>query len=184
MNMTREEIKATLADEIPVHFHGADREPRLTPFQLKALERLHRDTSEYIQQIEAEKDALEYILTGVMHSVDKWLDVPPYDPKGKTVQDAVTRAAQAREIALKAIERAEALIPCWNNAATPPKKWKHNDAEQTLVNYLIYTPEYGVDVGNYIEPAKRWVIMGIPVKVTHWMQMPEPPEVTNEKSSQ
>lgn len=66
-----------------------------------------------------------------------------------------------------------------------PEKWinvnkklpeKLHEADGTLVNYLIYMPEYGVDVGNYLEPAKTWVCMGIPCKVTHWMPLPEPPK--------
>lgn len=55
-----------------------------------------------------------------------------------------------------------------------PEKWQNNDG--TLVNYLIYMPEYGVDVGNYFEPAKVWDCMGIPCKVTHWMPLPAPPK--------
>lgn len=55
-----------------------------------------------------------------------------------------------------------------------PKKWKETDG--TLVNYLVFMPEYGVDVGNYLETAKTWVCMGLPVNVTHWMLMPEPPQ--------
>lgn len=55
-----------------------------------------------------------------------------------------------------------------------PKKWK--DADGTLINYLVFMPEYGVDVGNYLQPAKLWACLGLPVKVTHWMPMPEPPK--------
>jgi hypothetical protein len=46
-----------------------------------------------------------------------------------------------------------------------------------LINYLVFMPEYGVDVGNYAKPVKTWLCMGIPCKVTHWMPLPEPPEV-------
>lgn len=56
----------------------------------------------------------------------------------------------------------------------PPKEWKAADG--TLVNYLVFMPEYGVDVGNYLETAETWVCMGLPVKVTHWMPLPEPPK--------
>ena len=56
----------------------------------------------------------------------------------------------------------------------PPKEWKAADG--TLINYLVYMPEYGVDVGNYVETAGTWVCMGLPVKVTHWMPLPEPPK--------
>ena len=55
-----------------------------------------------------------------------------------------------------------------------PDEWRDNSGE--LVNYLIYMPEYGVDVGNYALPVKTWLCMGVPRKVTHWMPLPEPPE--------
>ena len=45
-----------------------------------------------------------------------------------------------------------------------------------LIGYLVFMPEYGVDVGNYAKPVKTWLCMGIPCKVTHWMPLPEPPE--------
>ena len=62
----------------------------------------------------------------------------------------------------------------WKPASEPPEVWR--DKNGTLVNYLVYMPGYGVDVGNYMEPAKTWLCVGIPCKVTHWMPMPEPPE--------
>lgn len=55
-----------------------------------------------------------------------------------------------------------------------PDEWRDNSGE--LVNYLIYMPEYGWDVGNYALPVKTWLCMGIPCKVTHWMPLPEPPK--------
>lgn len=62
----------------------------------------------------------------------------------------------------------------WISAKEPPKEWK--DAYGTLINYLVYMPEYGVDVGNYMQPANTWLCMGLPGKVTHWMPMPKPPK--------
>ena len=56
-----------------------------------------------------------------------------------------------------------------------PKEWKEKGGD--LINYLVFMPEYGVDVGNYAKPVKTWLCMGIPCKVTHWMPLPEPPEV-------
>lgn len=56
-----------------------------------------------------------------------------------------------------------------------PKKWQESDGE-TLVNYLIYSPDFGVDIGNFHAKAKRWLCMGIPSRVTHWMPMPSAPE--------
>lgn len=77
---------------------------------------------------------------------------------------------------------ASALIGELSNAASnwidansrPPEAWKAEDGN--LVNYLVYMPEYGVDVGNYLQPAKTWVCMGIPCEVTHWKPLPEPPK--------
>ena len=71
----------------------------------------------------------------------------------------------------------ESAQPKWISVVDElPKKWRENDAEQTLVNYQIYSPKYGVDIGNYLKPAGRWVIMGLPVDdVTHWMPLPEAP---------
>ena len=63
----------------------------------------------------------------------------------------------------------------WRDAKTePPEKWKDDDGN--LTNYLVFCPQYGVDVGNYVEPAKRWVVVGIPAPVTHWMPLLEPPK--------
>ena len=72
----------------------------------------------------------------------------------------------------------ESAQPKWISVEDElPKKWRENDEEQTLVNYQIYSPRYGVDIGNYVKPAGRWVIMGLPVdNVTHWMPLPEPPK--------
>ena len=50
-----------------------------------------------------ENKRLQYTLIGVMHSVDKWLD----DTDG---MDEVNRAAQAREIALQAIEKRDEAL--------------------------------------------------------------------------
>lgn len=65
----------------------------------------------------------------------------------------------------------------WTSAeGKPPELWHMDDKDRTLINYLVYSPDYGVDVGNYIKPAKRWVCMGLPINVTHWMPLPEPPK--------
>ena len=56
--------------------------------------------SDYDKRIEE----LEYILAGVMHSVDKWLEADDFD------KDEVNRAAIARERALQAIEERDNKI--------------------------------------------------------------------------
>lgn len=62
----------------------------------------------------------------------------------------------------------------WNSAKTPPKDWKGEGGY--LTNYYVYTTDYGVDIGNYMGAAKRWLCMGMPCNVTHWMPLPEPPK--------
>ena len=62
----------------------------------------------------------------------------------------------------------------WKPASEPPEVWR--DKNGTMVNYLVYMPKYGVDVGNYMKPAEQWLCLGIPCKVTHWMPIPKPPK--------
>ena len=95
------------------------------------------------------------------------------------LQEAVRRleeytdrcARYAEEIAvLKAAgERVE-----WIPVTEPPKEWRSENGD--MINYLVYVPEYGVDIGNYGEPAKCWLCMGPPCKPTHWAHLPEPPK--------
>lgn len=56
-----------------------------------------------------------------------------------------------------------------------PDVWR-NDETAELVNYMIYSPDFGVDIGNYHAKAKKWLCMALPCTVTHWMPLPEPPE--------
>lgn len=45
------------------------------------------------------------------------------------------------------------------------------------VSYLVYVPSFGaVDIADYHPDVDEWTFMGLPVTVTHWMPMPEPPE--------
>ena len=57
-----------------------------------------------------------------------------------------------------------------------PELWR-NDETAELVNYMIYSPDFGVDIGNYHAKAKKWLCMALPCTVTHWMPLPEPPKV-------
>ena len=57
-----------------------------------------------------------------------------------------------------------------------PEVWS-NDETAELVNYMIYSPDFGVDIGNYHAKAKKWFCVALPCTVTHWMPLPEPPEV-------
>lgn len=57
-----------------------------------------------------------------------------------------------------------------------PEVWR-NDETAELVNYMIYSPDFGVDIGNYHAKAKKWLCMALPCTVTHWMPLPTGPEV-------
>lgn len=66
--------------------------------------------------------------------------------------------------------------PQWINVADRlPEVWK-NEEDDVLVNYMIYSPDFGVDVGNYHAEAKRWLCMALPCSVTHWMPLPNGPK--------
>lgn len=87
----------------------------------------------------------------------------------------------AYSVALKEIQDAPAAdvappaqwIPV---AERLPEKWL-DDAG--MVNYMIYSPDFGVDIGCYHAEAKKWLCMALPCTVTHWMPMPELPKEEN-----
>nr|DAM19323.1 MAG TPA: Protein of unknown function (DUF551) [Caudoviricetes sp.] len=80
-------------------------------------------------------------------------------------------------------ERAEAerdalreKAPQWISVASRlPELWK-NERTGELVNYIVHSPYFGTDIGNYHKEAGTWLCMGLPCTVTHWMPLPEAPE--------
>lgn len=65
-------------------------------------------------------------------------------------------------------------VPRWISVEDRlPEAWKDEDG--VLVNYMIYTQEFGADIGNYHAKDKRWLCMAIPCTVTHWMPLPDAP---------
>ena len=63
---------------------------------------LRKDSLDLINRQKAENERLEYVLLGVMQSVDKWLDDKELE------QDEVNRAATMREKTLRIVETAKA----------------------------------------------------------------------------
>ena len=89
----------------------------------------------------------------------------------------ITMQERTRARLEEQIIQLESCVPRWISVKEKlPEHWHMDDKDRTLINYLVYSPDYGVDVGNYIKPAKRWVCMGLPMTVTHWMPLPEPPK--------
>jgi hypothetical protein len=66
--------------------------------------------------------------------------------------------------------------PQWISVASRlPELWK-NERTGELVNYIVHSPYFGTDIGNYHKEAGTWLCMGLPCTVTHWMPLPEAPE--------
>ena len=66
-------------------------------------------------------------------------------------------------------------VPQWTSVGDRlPEAWKDEDG--VLVNYMIYSPYFGVDVGTYHKEAGTWLCMALPCTVTHWMPLPGAPE--------
>ena len=80
-------------------------------------------------------------------------------------------ARYAEEIAV--LQEREKWVPV---AERLPEVWR-NDETAELVNYLIYSPDFGVDIGNYHAKAKKWLCMALPCTATHWRPLPNGPEV-------
>lgn len=77
------------------------------------------------------------------------------------------------------IEKLRTQLPRWIPVEERlPEVWR-NDETAELVNYMIYSPDFGVDIGSYHAKVKKWLCMALPCTVTHWMPLPEPPEVEN-----
>lgn len=102
-------------------------------------------------------------------------DCAMHEDKQRCQENLLDKAAEAieRMTAENAVLREK--VPQWISVEDRlPEAWKDEDG--VLVNYMIYTPEFGADIGNYHAMDKRWLCMAIPCTVTHWMPLPEAPE--------
>lgn len=90
--------------------------------------------------------------------------------------DRIVAAEESALVLKKEIEKLRAQLPRWIPVAERlPEVWR-NDETAELVNYMIYSPDFGVDIGNYHAKAKKWLCMALPCTVTHWMPLLEPPK--------
>lgn len=104
------EVKDFLSSPLPVHRHSPNPEACLTPIAEAEVALMKDNTLRYLNELEERCTSLEYTLLGVMHSVDKWLVVEPYDFDKDDGTVAATRASNAKEVALKAIEKLESRL--------------------------------------------------------------------------
>lgn len=66
--------------------------------------------------------------------------------------------------------------PTMNNTWIPCSERLPEICEST--SYLAYIPSFGaVDIADYSPDVDEWALMGMPITVTHWKPLPEPPEV-------
>ena len=92
--------------------------------------------------------------------------------------ETVKSIASARLIECLTAENAalREKVPQWVSVEDRlPEVWI-NEEDNVLVNYMIYSPDFGVDIGCYHAKSKRWVRMGLTHSVTHWMPLPGAPE--------
>mgnify|MGYP004644509711 CR=1 FL=1 len=122
------------------------------------------------------------LVNALREHADWWENGDMMDPLGGLEKDLLAAADRIANqsthiLALqKEIEGLRAQMPRWIPVTERlPEVWR-NDETAELVNYMIYSPDFGVDIGNYHAKAKKWLCMALPCTVTHWMPLPEPPE--------
>ena len=102
-------------------------------------------------------------------------DCAMHEDKQRCQENLLDKAAEAIERLTAENAALREKVPQWISVEDRlPEVWKDEDG--VLVNYMIYTPEFGADIGNYHAKEKRWLCMAIPCTVTHWMPLPEAPE--------
>lgn len=102
-------------------------------------------------------------------------DCAMHEDKQRCQENLLDKAAEAIERLTAENAALREKVPRWISVEDRlPEAWKNEDG--VLVNYMIYTPEFGADIGNYHAKDKRWLCMAIPCTVTHWMPLPEVPE--------
>lgn len=102
-------------------------------------------------------------------------DCAMHEDKQRCQENLLDKAAEAIERLTAENAALREKVPQWISVEDRlPEAWKDEDG--VLVNYMIYTPEFGADIGNYHAMDKRWLCMAIPVTVTHWMPLPGAPE--------
>ena len=102
-------------------------------------------------------------------------DCAMHEDMQRCQENLLDKAAEAIERLTAENAALREKVPQWISVEDRlPEAWKDEDG--VLVNYMIYTQEFGADIGNYHAKDKRWLCMAIPCTVTHWMPLPGAPE--------
>ena len=110
-------------------------------------------------------------------------DCAMHEDKQRCQENLLDKAAEAIERLTAENAALREKVPRWISVEDRlPEVWI-NEEDDMLVNYMIYSPDFGVDIGSYHAKAQRWVCMGLPCSVTHWMPLPEVPEEHNGKEN-
>lgn len=98
------------------------------------------------------------------------------DAVGLAAADRIANQSTHIAALQQEIEKLRRQVPRWIPVEEHlPDVWR-NDETAELVNYMIYSPDFGVDIGNYHAKAKKWLCMALPCTVTYWAPLPEPPK--------
>ena len=96
-------------------------------------------------------------------TIDRAIEI--LNPEHRENYDGMDEVNEACRMGMEALERTR-WIPC----SERPKVCKDT-------SYLSYIPSFGtVDIADYHPDVDEWTFMGMPITVTHWMPLPEPPE--------
>lgn len=96
-------------------------------------------------------------------TIDRAIEI--LNPEHREHYDGMDEVNEACRMGMEALERTR-WIPC----SERPKVCKDT-------SYSSYIPSFGaVDIADYHPDVDEWTFMGLPITVTHWMPLPEPPE--------
>lgn len=124
-----------------------------------------------------DRECVEHLATAAANLIEQLIDEntelrEEVNLRGNAVRTYEKKRAEAEAERDALLEK----VPQWISVEDRlPEVWI-NEEDDVLVNYMIYSPDFGVDIGNYHAKAKRWVCMGLPCSVTYWMPLPEAPE--------
>ena len=121
------------------------------------------------------------LVNALREHADWWENGDMMEPLGGLEKDLAEAADLIEKLTARCARYAEEIAVAQERtrwipvAERLPEVWR-NDETAELVNYMIYSPYFGVDIGNYHAEAKTWLCMALPCTVTHWMPLPEGPE--------